>query len=265
MPGIGNLWTSETITLYSGQTLSEVNTTKGNLTSTANPAIRVVGDNVTIKNLIIQPDYWSNNTAIRLENVSNCVIENVQIIDQQNYPNNKYSPGIDIQCNGGTVSGNQLKHIKMSKINGGIRFSGSGIFRNTSMSDVGITLANYPVGQKGIEICAGCTLDSPYIVANTWIDKNKDNIINAADNSCGIYINGTITNAILIKFTTERTDITTGGFGIIKGPNGSINSGNIYHFKQGSLNRHTDPADLGDPNPAHFGKVIILDNDNCPN
>jgi hypothetical protein len=241
-------------TLQSGESLNGFNGNKNAIFSYGsnnNPVITVTGDNVKIKNLVVYPNTGNiHATAIKINpGVVNCKIENVLLSPKEvRDPVTKvlleliqFDKGIEINpmASNITNSGHLLSHIQMGQggheaVRTGIKLCGPGYFKNISIVDVGMTLANDSSANCGIEIGTGNTLNTSCIVANTWF---RSNAINAG----GLYIDGTMNNSF-IKFTTERESTgTSNGYGIKLGSNASIatatsNNGNlIYHYKMGSL------------------------------
>jgi len=172
-----------------------------------------------IENLIIDGrDSHGNISAgsvgILLQNVYNCIIRNVTILNCE--------VGIQIENTGSYASqSNRIEHVRMTNVNTGILFTASagnpGDFGFTTIKDVGIKLSdtvssNVGIQNVGIQIGKSgnpvAKLYSSFIKATVWLGKNGVN--------SGMIVCGELKYS-LVMFIVECPDgnlVTTGRLGV---------------------------------------------------
>jgi hypothetical protein len=190
--------------------------------SSADPIIDVqsnlsdITKSAVIENLVI----WGtgNNTGIRLQNVYNCQIRNVTIV-------NCYR-GIKLTATGsGWTQSNHIKHVRMAYVTNGIEFvpGGTNNFGFTHIDDVGISLKNEWM-QTGIVIGNGCKPYSSFIKANVWSTQPCD----------GMWVDGLV-NLCLINFNHEKTTTGKGGSGVHIASNGTVGDNHSFFLSTGNM------------------------------
>ncbi|MCW4025732.1 MAG: hypothetical protein NWF01_12000 [Candidatus Bathyarchaeota archaeon] len=200
-----------TINLPSDGLLRGVGSKQIVITSTANPIISVNSNlaenykSAVIENVILCGN--TSNIGILLENIYNCQVRNVTIVN--------CDIGIKlISSDGGWSQSNHIQHVRMSYVNKGIQFApgATNNFGFTHIEDVGISL-NDTANLRGIEIGTGCKPYASFIKANVWSSQ-----------ACtGMWVDGEI-KYCLINFNHEKCTAGAGGNGIYLGPNASIGS-----------------------------------------
>ena len=202
---------SSTINLASDGLLRGVGSKQIIINSTANPIISVASNlsdlvkTALIENVIIFGN--GTNTAILLQNVFNCQIRNVSIVN--------CDTGVKLTSTGsGWSQSNHIQHVRMSYVNKGVQFApgGTNNFGFTHIEDVNISLNNSQ-NLNGIEIGTGCKPYSSFIKANVWSSQQCN----------GIYCDGEI-KYCLINFNHEKTTSGAAGCGVYLGSNAVIGS-----------------------------------------
>jgi len=118
-----------------------------------------------IENLIINGKDAANSIGILLDDVYNCLIRNLTIMN--------CDVGIKIQSTNANYSlANRFEHIHMINVKTGIQFTGTGSkdFFFTTIDDVGISLKN-DSNAVGIQVDTGTRLFSTFIKATIWLPQ----------------------------------------------------------------------------------------------
>jgi hypothetical protein len=202
---------SSTINLATDGLLRGVGSKQITITSSANPIISVnsnLGDmtkTAVIENIILYGN--GTNTGILLQNLYNCQVRNVTIVN--------CDTGIKITATGtGWSQSNHIQHVRMKSVNKGIQFAAGGTnnFAFTHVEDVGISL-NDAQNLNGIEIGTGCKPYSSFIKANVW----------SSQQCIGMWVDGEI-KYCLINFNHEKTTSGSAGSGVYLASNAVIGS-----------------------------------------
>ena len=128
------------------------------------------GENAIIENLIIDGQNQPGTVGILLQNVYNCIIRNLTILN--------CDIGIKVENTGSyALQSNRIEHVRMSNVSQGIVFASaagnSGDFRFTVIEDVGIKLKNIYMGGVGIQIGVSggsvVKLYNSFIKATVWL------------------------------------------------------------------------------------------------
>ncbi|XHH08614.1 MAG: hypothetical protein ACFCUE_13755 [Candidatus Bathyarchaeia archaeon] len=208
---------STTINLPNDGLLRGVGSKQIVITSTANPIISVDSNladstrSAVIENIILCGN--ATNIGIFLQNIYNCQVRNVTIVN--------CDIGIKLMsANGGWSQSNHIQHVRMSYVNKGIQFApgATNNFGFTHIEDVGISLNN-TANLRGIEIGTGCKPYSSFIKANVWSSQACD----------GLWVDGEL-KYCLINFNHEKCTSGAGGNGIYIGQNASIGTTNQNFF-----------------------------------
>jgi uncharacterized repeat protein (TIGR02543 family) len=183
----------------------------------------------------------ANTVGILLDDVSNCLIRNVTIMNCE--------VGIRVKLTGdkgGFSCGNRFEHIRMVNVKTGILFegvSGAKDFSCTTIDDVGISLEDQIASSDvGIKIGVNANLFSSFIKANVWLAKSM---------GTGLEVNGQIKGS-LVNFAVEQN---TG----YNGCGMRINSGAVVKDNQSfHLTALKLPSDkLVDNNNPNDNDVIV--------
>jgi hypothetical protein len=176
-----------------------------------------LSSSAVIENLIIDGLNLSNNaTGILLENVYNCLIRNLTIMNCE--------VGIRVKLTGSNWShANRFEHIRMINVKTGILFEGTNSandFAYTTIDSVGISLAGNST-DVGIKVGNGnayANLYSSFIKATVWLDTSGGK---------GLEVNGALKFS-LVNFEVEQKK-NDSGRGVV------INSGATVYDNQSFL------------------------------
>jgi uncharacterized repeat protein (TIGR02543 family) len=175
-----------------------------------------------IENLIIDGKNKPDMVGILLEDVSNCLIRNVTIMN--------CAVGIKVKLTGGKgayAQGKRFEHVRMINVNVGILFEGVNIandFSYTFIDDVGISLANGSSSNVGVKIGACANLFSVFIKANIWLNES---------NGTGLEMENSLLKYSLVNFAVEEIVQNTTGKGIVL--NAGANISENQHFLLSAL------------------------------
>lgn len=121
------------------------------------------GSGAIIENLIIDGTGVSGTTGILLENVCNCLIRNLTIMN--------CDVGIEVKITGDNWSqSNRFEHIRMRNVKTGIKFTGTSSnkdFSYTTIDNVGINLID-DVNSRGIQVGPNADLYNAYVKSTVW-------------------------------------------------------------------------------------------------
>ena len=155
-----------------------------------------IDENAIIENLIIDGLNLSNNaTGILLENVCNCLIRNVTIMNCE--------VGIKIKLtgsNGNFSRNNRFEHIRMINVKTGILFEGTSSakdFSYTTIEDVGISLVGNST-DTGIKIGndnVNANLYGAFVKVNVWLNESGGK---------GLEVNGQIKGGLVNLAVAEN-------------------------------------------------------------
>jgi hypothetical protein len=160
------------------------------------------GESAIIENLIIDGHEQSGTVGILLQNVCNCIIRNLTILN--------CDVGIKIEnTNSYQSRSNRIEHIRMTNVKQGILFVGTNNARDfsfTTIEDVGIKLRDDCAEGAGIQIGeSGGPILKPY---NSFI---KTTVWLGSDSGCGMNIYGELKYS-LVMLAVEGTN--NGGTGV---------------------------------------------------
>jgi hypothetical protein len=156
-----------------------------------------------IENLVIDGKGQANTVGIFLENVYNCCVRNVTIMN--------CDVGIKVSVTGSNWSqANRFEHIRMINVKTGIQFTGNSSgkdFSYTTIDDVGISVT-LNSDSVGIKIDSNTNLYSSFIKATVWLDTSA---------ATGMLVNGELKLSI-VNFEVESNPSYAGkGLTIISG------------------------------------------------
>jgi parallel beta-helix repeat protein len=133
-----------------------------------------LNSNAIIENLIIDGQNQSNTIGVQLQNVANCIIRNLTIMNCET--------GIHLWITGSnSMRGNRFEHIRMKNVKYGIVFDGNTTdkdFSYTTIDDVQISMwKSYYPDATGILVGTDATntanLDNAFVKATVWLDNSE--------------------------------------------------------------------------------------------
>lgn len=134
-----------------------------------------LNSNGIIENLIIDGQSQADTIGIQLQNVANCIIRNVTIMN--------CNIGIHLWVTGSnSMRGNRFEHIRMKNVKYGIVFEGDTTnkdFSYTTIDDVGISLLENVQSTDATGILVGtaaidtANLDNAFIKATVWLNDTN--------------------------------------------------------------------------------------------
>src|SRR3989339_691071 len=164
-----------------------------------------------IENLIIDGQDQANTIGIQLQNVSNCIIRNVTIMN--------CNIGIHLWITGSnSMKGNRFEHIRMINVKHGIFFEGNSSYNDfsfTTIDNVGISLPDqyFPNG-IGIEVGEPyATLNNAFIKATVWLRSS---------NGIAMQVNGQI------KYSLVNLEVEDAGTGVQITATGTVNDNQSF-------------------------------------
>jgi parallel beta-helix repeat (two copies) len=170
-----------------------------------------VNSNAVIENLIIDGQNQTNSIGIQLQNVSNCIIRNVTIMN--------CDVGIHLLLTSGpTMQGNRFEHIRMINVKQGIFFEGNSTYSDfsfTTIDDVSISLPDYSY-PNGMAIKVGqpyATLYNTFIKATVWLRSS---------NAIAMVVNGQI------KYSLVNLEVEQPGTGVQVTSSGTVNDNQSF-------------------------------------
>ncbi len=170
-----------------------------------------VNSNAIIENLIIDGQSQTNSIGIQLQNVSNCLIRNVTIMN--------CDVGIHLWITGSnTMQGNRFEHIRMINVKQGIFFDGNSSYNDfsfTTIDDVGISLPDYSY-TSGMAIKVGepyAKLYNVFIKATVWLRSS---------NAIAMVVNDQI------KYSLVNLEVENAGTGVQVTSTGTVNDNQSF-------------------------------------
>jgi len=173
---------------------------------------RVAGSAV-IENLVIDGNtdgggssFGVGTTGILLQNVYNCLIRNVTIMNCE--------VGIKVKLTDGFWShGNRFEHIRMINVKNGIVFEGTSSARDfsyTVIDDVRISLAGFLDDVVGIKIGVNADLHCAFIKATVWLGDFPD------DNypQVGLVVDGSLRYSLVNLEVEQEQPRDPTGYGV---------------------------------------------------
>jgi len=170
-----------------------------------------VNSNAVIENLIIDGSDVANTIGIQLQNVSNCIVRNVTIMN--------CDVGIRVWISdASSANGNRFEHIRMINVKQGIIFAGNSggydKFYHTVIDDVGISIKQDH--SNGIGILVGdsnARLYDSFIKATVWLNG-------ANRNQKGMVVEGQVKYSLVNLEVEEAT--SNSGYGLYITTTGTV-------------------------------------------
>ena len=181
-----------------------------------------------IENLIIDGKGVTGTVGVLLENVYNCLVRNVTIVN--------CDVGIRVRVTDGFWShGNRFEHIRMKNVKTGIVFEGTSGFRDfsyTTIDDVRISL-DARKGGVGIQVGGGvgtpANLHCAFIKATVWLgdpffndDPKPVGPVDDASLQKGLAVVAGELRYSLVNLEVEQIPVTFFGYGVWLGGGATV-------------------------------------------